>query len=280
MSTQPLSQSSIKSMKLYSRVERVFAELRAAGIGDDQPIPLELLSQFDQYHYFGTRAVDEAIARLELAREHEVLDLGSGIGGPARHLAARAGCSVTAVELQADLHETAIELTRRCGLEQRIRFVLGDFLDDVVPSRRFDALVSWLAFLHIPDRERLHAACRRALKPGGWLYVEDFFERSPFTDREREDLAQKVYCAALPSLDALRGGLDDAGFVDVEVHDLSESWAEFVRGRSVAYRGARARQVELHGIEVFEGLEDFYATIVRLFEGGHFGGFRVLARRP
>ena len=84
----------IKTMKLYSRVERVFAQLRDAGIADDEPVPLEVLCRFDQYHYRGTRAVEEGIARLALGPRHRVLDVGSGLGGPARFIASRAGCAV------------------------------------------------------------------------------------------------------------------------------------------------------------------------------------------
>lgn len=275
-----MSDPPIKTMKLYAEVERVFNELKAAGIGEQDPIPLELLSRFDQYHYFGADAVHEAIAALGLGEQDQVLDLGSGIGGPARVLAAGSGCRVTALELQADLHATARTLTKRCGLHHRVEHLNGNFLDSVVAHGQFDAVVSWLVFLHIPERERLYQGCFEALRPGGRLWIEDFFERAPFTDQDRRDLADKLYCHYLPSLEAFGEGLRRAGFEAVELVDHSALWGQFVAERTVGYRASRKRQIELHGQAVFEGLADFYTTVTRLFESTRFGGIRVSARRP
>ncbi len=86
--------AAIKTMQLYSRVERVYDDLRHAGIGDDDPLTVETLSAFDQYHYFGTEAVAEAISTLNIGPASRVLDVGSGLGGPARVMAERAGCRV------------------------------------------------------------------------------------------------------------------------------------------------------------------------------------------
>ena len=275
-----MTAEAIKTMKLYSRVDRVYAQLRDAGIADDDPVPLGLLCRFDQYHYHGTEAVEEGIARLALEPHHRILDVGSGLGGPARVIASRAGCSVTALELQSDVHEVASRLTERCGLAHLVRHRRGDVLDGAVPPGQFDALFAWLAFLHIPDRERLYRRCHEALRPGGGMYVEDYFERGTFTDNERETLAVKVYSRNLPRLDELRRDLDRAGFAEVVIEDVTASWTSHVSERAQAYRDNREHEVALHGEEVFAGLDDFYSSIARLFRGGNLGGMRLLARRP
>ena len=159
---------SAKSMKLYDRVERIHHELRALGIADDAPLTVAQLVPFDQYHYHGTEAVDLAAARLGLGPHSRVLDVGAGIGGPARWLAATTGCHVTALELQPDLNATAADLTRRCGLAPLVSHVAGDILDGPPVAGGYDAVISYLAILHIPDRARLFAECHRALRPGGW----------------------------------------------------------------------------------------------------------------
>src|SRR5262249_28761963 len=69
---------SAKSMKLYDRVERIHNELRALGIADDAPLTVEQLVPFDQYHYHGTEAVDEAARRLGVGPATRVLDVGAG----------------------------------------------------------------------------------------------------------------------------------------------------------------------------------------------------------
>ena len=275
-----MAEERIKTMKLYSRVERVYAQLRSAGIGPGDAIPLEVLCRFDQYHYFGTDAVDEGIDALALGPRDRVLELGSGLGGPARYIADRVGCTVTALELQSDVHEVASELTRRCGLAHLVRHQQGDILEGPVPAGHFDALFGWLVFLHIPERERLYRRCHEALRPGGRLYVEDFFERGNLSARERETLALKVYCRGLPRLDALYRDLEEAGFTDVDAHDLTPSWTDFVSERARAYRERREQEVALHGAEVFEGLDDFYRSVAELFRAGNLGGMRVSARKP
>ena len=275
-----MTEANIKTMKLYSRVERVYAQLRDAGIGDDDPIPLDVLCRFDQYHYFGTGAVDEGIARLALQSLHRVLEVGSGLGGPARYIASRIGCTITALELQADVHEVATRLTERCGLAHLVRHQRGDILEGPVPNGHFDALFGWLVFLHIPERELLYRRCHEALRPGGSLYVEDLFERGSFTSDESETLAVKVYSRNLPRLEVLRHELAHAGFDDLCIDDLTSSWSDFVSERARAYRANRAHEVALHGAEVYAGLDDFYSSVAALFRGGNLGGMRVSARKP
>ncbi len=275
-----MSAEAIKTMKLYSRVERVYAQLRHAGIGDEAPIPLPVLSRFDQYHYHGTDAVAEGIARLAVAPPHRVLEVGSGLGGPARYIADRTGCTVTALELQPDVHEVASRLTERCGLAHRVHHRQGDILEGPVPAGHFDALFAWLAFLHIPERERLYRRCCEALRRGGGMYVEDLFERGEFSAEERETLAVKVYSRNLPRLDALYRDLDRAGFTAIEIEDVSASWTDFVSERARAYRDNREHEVALHGAEVFAGLDDFYSSVAALFRAGNLGGMRLSARKP
>jgi len=274
-----MSGQAIKSMKLYSRVERVYAQLRDAGIAEDGPVPLDVLSRFDQYHYDGVAAVEEGIARLALAPRHRVLDVGSGLGGPARIIADRAGCAVTALELQPDVHEVAARLTARAGLTDLVSHRQGDILEGAPGPGGFDALFAWLVFLHIPDRERLYRRCFEALRPGGAMYVEDYFERGMLTDAERGTLANKVYCRDLPRLKELRRDLAGAGFAEVEIEDVTAFWTGHVTERARSWRAGRERETALHGEEVFAGLDDFYSSIAALFQGGNLGGMRLVARR-
>src|SRR4029079_10198958 len=121
--------SSMKAMKLYERVERSHNELALLDIDADAPLTVEQLTPFDNYHYFGTEAVDEAIVTLGLKPGMRVLDIGSGIGGAARYIAAQGGAHVTALELQPDLDMLAADLTKRCGLVDQVEHRSGDILD-------------------------------------------------------------------------------------------------------------------------------------------------------
>lgn len=276
----PPAVQDIKTMKLYHQVERVFNELSALGVGDRDSLDVGTLSRHDQYHYLGTQAVDEAIAALGIGSAMRVLEVGGGIGGPARYLAHAAGCHVTALELQPDLNEVAAQLTGRCALGDRVRHVCGDILAGAPDAGQYDALVSWLTFLHIPQRRALYARCFDAMKPGAGIYVEDYFERSALTAEEREALSREVYCDHVPAFRDYREELAQAGFEDIRLYDLSGEWTRFVRARLEQFTDSRERNVALHGEELVAGLGRFYSTIVRLFSAGNLGGIAFVARKP
>ena len=271
---------SMKSMKLYDKVERIENELRARGLADGAPLRVADLTPFDQYHYHGTAAVDAAIAALAIGPQSRVLEVGAGIGGPARYLAETTGCQVTALEIQPDLHAMGVRLTERCALQRRVRHVCGDILEAPFDGGAFDALVSHLVFLHIPQRARLFTACRAALTPDGRIYVEDFTKRREPAPEQWAALKEKVYCSYLPTLGDYVAQLEEAGFTELAVEDLTESWTAFTAERLESFRAARARHIRVHGPEITAGLEDFYATVAGLYAEGVLGGLRAVAKSP
>lgn len=268
----------IKSMPLYVDVERIHNELAALGIGAEATLSPAQLFPFDQYHYHGTEAVQAAAQRLGLGAASRVLDVGSGLGGPARFLASTLGCHVTALELQPDLHALAEQLTARCGLGRHITHVCGDALTADFPPATFHAVVSWLAFLHIPERPRLLSRLRRMLPPGGQCYIEDLFQRAPFAESELPAVRHTLFGVTLTSIADYERDLREAGFTAVSVTDLSEDWGTFCAARAAAWRADRARHVRVHGERIHAQLDRFYTVVSRLFGGGSLGGVRLLAR--
>lgn len=265
----------MKDMKLYHAVHRIYRQLEGAGISANDPLRVDDLTQFDQYHYHGTAAVDEAARAMGLRPGMSVLDVGAGIGGPARYLAESAKVHVTALELQPDLNEVGADLTRRCGLEHQVTHLCGNVLDGV--SGEFDAVLSMLCFMHIPDRAALFANCRAALKKGGTLYIEDYARTREATSAEADALARKVQCPFLPTVDEYRRELTKAGFSRIDIADMTEDWAAFTARRLSIYRSARDRHISLHGAEVVAGLDDFYETVAGLLANGPVAGLRIVA---
>jgi len=272
--------SDIKSMGLYRNVERIMADLRASGFDGTSPLTVDDLTPYDQYHYEGTEAVDDAIAFLGAGPAAHILDVGSGLGGPARYIADRSGAAVTALELQPDLNETAAALSDRAGLSAVVTHVNGDVLAGAAGTDQFTGLVSMLCFLHIPDRASLFSNCANALQPGSRIFIDDYYERGALTAKEREQLADTVYCTYLPDQITYVGHLEAAGFVDVQVTDKTSDWTAFVVDRLGRFREARPELVERYEKATVESLDHFYATVVDLFRGGNLGGLRITARLP
>lgn len=275
-----MTSDAIKSMKLYSQVERIHTDLESVGVGRSDPVTVDILSEFDQLHYFGTDAVDEAIQVLSPSPQASVLDVGSGFGGPARYLAERTGCRVTAVELQPDLDSAASELTQRCGLADRVQHVCGDIHAVPLDPKAFDGAISYLALYHIPDRGKVYSRLQAALAPGGRIYVEDLYARRPLTEAQSDVMQHALFANTVTDRDGYLAELEAAGFQDVEFEDHSDSWGAFCTDRLEGFRAVRDQKVASHGVEVVDALDGFYQTICDLFDSGNLGGVRLTARNP
>jgi sarcosine/dimethylglycine N-methyltransferase len=267
----------IKSMPLYVDLERIDNELVELGIGPDQPLAASQLYPFDQLHYHGIDAVRAAVGAIGLGRDSRVLEIGSGLGGPARYLAETVHCDVTALELQEDLHERALSLTQRCGLEPRVHHVRGDALSCPLPDDGFDAVVSWLAIHHIAQRPRLLQRLVRTIRPNGRIFIEDLVVRAPFAPEQAHAVRHTIFGVTLTSADDYVNDLCEAGFEEVEVTDMSGSWSAYTQGRAAAFAANRERHVRVHGEEMTARLEGFFTTVDQLFASGSLGGIRLAA---
>lgn len=271
-----MSEKSIAAMPLYTHLGRIARGLSARGIGAQDAIPPEQLFDLDQWHYHGTDAIRAAADRLALGPTSRVLDIGSGVGGPARYLAHTLGCRVTALELQPDLHAIAVDLTQRSGLAERVTHVLGDALAYPFADGQFDAVVSWLAILHIPERPRLLERLARTLRSGGGCYIEDLCMRAPFAPNDLRDLREVVFGLSVTSVEDYAMDMRAAGFVDVAATDLTSDWAPYAAARLRLWRQNHELYARVHGEGAYAAQETFYSVIVRLYKSGSLGGIRVV----
>jgi sarcosine/dimethylglycine N-methyltransferase len=270
----------IAMVPLYTHLERIDKSLAALGIGPQDPVRPEQLFPLDQWHYHDTEVIRAAAEFLCLGPDSRVLDLGAGIGGPARYLAHTTGCHVTALELQPQLNAIATNLTRRCGLGDRVAHVCGDALSYPIPDAAFDAVVSWLAVLHMPDRPRLCRRMARSLRAGGACYIEDLCMRAPFAGDNLRDLREIVFGITVTSIDDYVTDFRAAGFIDIAATDPTSDWAPYASARLRAWRENHASYAALHGEAAYAAQETFYAVIDRLYRTGSLGGIRLTANVP
>ena len=147
---------------------RILAALRAAS-GPDVPITPDTLAPIDHFHGKGVAATEELAALLQPKASDHLLDIGCGIGGPARWIAAKYGCHVTGVDLTAEFCEAARELNIITGLANRVQILHGDALSLPVSAESFDRAYSQAALMNVSDKRAAFREVFRALRPGGLL---------------------------------------------------------------------------------------------------------------
>ena len=269
--------SNIKSMKLYNNVNRIYNELRELGKNDSEPLLVEELANFDQLHYHGTEAVDFAIKKIGIKSHMSILEIGSGIGGPARYVANKTGAKVTALELQPDQNKLALNLTQRCGLSEKVIHVCGNFLNYNWLDLKFDVIVSWLTLYHIFEHKILLKKCYDLLNTQGFFYAEDLISREPLNNDELLELSKEIYANTLSNYQDYKLSLKKVGFKLISCKDMSEQWTKFTRDRVLTYNKNKNRNLRVHGREVVNSLCSFYSFIDRYFSTGKLGGIRIIS---
>ena len=140
---------------------------------EDRPLKPEQLAALDQFHTRGLAATAELAKLIGITAEMSVLDVGSGIGGPARFLAASYGCRVTGVDLSEPFVEAAGYLTARTGQALRVSFRTASALELPFEEGSFDAVLLQHVAMNIADRPLLYREIRRVLKQGGRFATYD-----------------------------------------------------------------------------------------------------------
>ena len=153
-------------------LDRILGALAQAGTDVDK-LTIDDLGLVDEFHSRRRRATEELARMLAPSASDHVIDVGSGIGGPSRYLAATYGCRVSGVDLTAEFVATATGLTERVGLTDRVDFRQGSALALPFPDASFDLAWSQNVAMNIQDRPRYYAEMRRVLKPGGRLAIQD-----------------------------------------------------------------------------------------------------------
>ncbi len=233
--------------------ETILAALRAAGKDIDRLIP-DNLAEVDHFHGRRLEATEELARLLAPHAEAHVLDVGCGIGGPARYLAYHHHCRVTGLDLTPEFIAAAESLTVRTGLADRVSFRQGDATALPFADGSFDAVWTQNAVMNIADRPRLYAEIARVLKPGGRLAMQDVMQGPAGPPLFPVPWAREPAISFLLTPEATRAMLEAAGFQVLSWVDNTEAALAHAAAERARIAAAPARPTL--GIGLIAG-EDF-----------------------
>ncbi len=219
--------------------DRILAGLEALGVEIASARP-EDLKPVDEFHTGGMEATLALLEQLDITRDTQVLDIGSGLGGPARFIASTIGCHVTGIDLTEEFVTTARALSEMTGLADRTSFTTGSALDLPFAAASFDAATLIHVGMNLPDKPALFAGVARVLRPGGVFAIYDVMRTGP------GDLAYPVPWAETAATDfsvppeAYRVAAGAAGFTIAAERGRRAFALDFFRARQAEAAGQDA----------------------------------------
>ena len=206
-------------------IQRIDDALRAAGINPEHPSHRDLWP-FDQLHSRGIVGTREHAERARIQGGMYVLDLGCGLGGASRYLAAEGGCRVAAIDLTPNFIAAARLLTGRCGLAERIEFRQANALALPFQDGTFDHVWSYAVTMNIADKEGLGREVARVLKPGGRFSCNEIALGAGTAPVFPLPWASEEESSFLVSPALMRAALEAGGLSVIEQVDLTASRLE------------------------------------------------------
>lgn len=209
-------------------LERVLGALVEAGLDPDH-LSERTLAPVEELHMLGRSATVALAERAMITELDRVLDVGCGLGGPARYLAANLGCAVTGIDLTKELCDVGAELTRRVGLQDLVSIRQGDALELAFEDGSFDVVWSQHASMNIGDKPRLFAEMRRVLAPGGRLALFDLLAGPNQPIHFPVPWAEEASVSFLATPEETQASLAGAGFALRTWEDLTHEAAAHLR---------------------------------------------------
>ena len=259
--------------------ERVLAAFHQRH-GDNTPVTVEGLAPLDHFHGRGVQATRELAELLKPQPGEQLLDIGSGIGGPARWLAFTFACHVTGVDLTPEFCEAARSLNAAAGVSRQVTIIEGSALALPVPDGGFDAAYSQNVIMNIAKKRQFYREARRALRPGGRFALSNVCKGPAGDPYFPVPWATTGETSFLATADETRADLIAAGFEVVDFRDTTAAVLALQRQmRERLERGETPPPVAAD-IILGERAREMQRNSARSTEDGRSVIIEVLVRKP
>ncbi len=226
--------------------DRIYERLRSLGFEERNPLSPEDTAAVDQFHVGGFEATEKLAQLLCPSRGSYVLDVGSGLGGPSRYLAAKYGCRVVGIDITEEYCGIASKLAERMGLQDLVEYRVGDARDLPFSDESFDVVWTQHVSMNIAEKPDLYAGIFRVLKAGGRFAAHDVVQGASGPILFPVPWARTAAISHLQTSEAMRKTVEDAGFSLMLWNDVTESALQFLDAMIARRRNGELPPLGLH----------------------------------
>lgn len=244
-----------------------------------ESLTVEDLAPVDHFHARGFPATVELADRLPIKAGQHILDIGCGLGGPARYLAKRFQCSVSGVDITEPFVVAANKLTALLRMEQNVRIEHGDGHRLPHPDSHFDGAYTQHVTMNVADRQRFFAEAYRVLKPGAFFALTEHGLGAKGDPHYPLPWSVDGTGAYLVPPSETRAVLAKSGFEDIVIEDTG---AKYLAAYKMAIEKAEMGALPPLGIHILMGETALQKTrnAARNIEEGRTRPIQLICRKP
>jgi SAM-dependent methyltransferase len=241
-------------------------------------LTVEDLAPVDHYHARGFPATVELADRLPIQPGSHILDIGCGLGGPARYLAQRFKCRVSGLDITEAFVEAANRLTALLHMEERVQVRLGDGHSLPYEDACFDGAYALHVTMNVADRPRFFAEACRVLRPGAFFALTEHGLGPEGNPHHPVPWSEDGSGAHLVAPQQTRALLEAAGFTAIDIEDAG---AKYLAGYKRAVQLAERGQLPPLGVHMLMGENAVLkmANAARNIEEGRTRPIEVICRK-
>jgi ubiquinone/menaquinone biosynthesis C-methylase UbiE len=228
----------------------------------------------------GVHSTDVLARSAGVTASSRVLDVGSGIGGPALHLAEIYGCLVTGLDLIELNVEESTSRAKVRRLDHLVDFHVGDATHMPFAAATFDIVWGQDAWCHVTDKNAMMGECARVLESGGIIAFTDWLVTRKMDDADRREVLAAAASTSMATAWDYRQLLERHGFTACDETDISDIFVRQYQDIMAGLARLEGQITDKFGAKVYQIVAEKNATILQAFENGSLGGGRFIARKP